>query len=80
MSEYTVTRAECGVWMADDANHISAARAIAEDAMRSLGMDTADFRTRDKIIMGIADRVGGMLDHVSRDPRPIGLTEAKLRA
>lgn len=52
------------VWMTDDQQHISAARAVAVDVMRCLGMDENDFRTRDKIIFAIIDRIDGMLDHV----------------
>ena len=52
------------VWMLDDQACISAARAVAVDAMRSIGIHEGDWHTRDKIIMAISDRINGMLDHV----------------
>jgi hypothetical protein len=60
---YAVT-AHGSVWMVDDQTCISAARAVAVDTMRALGMDEGDWRTRDNIIMAISDRINGMLDHV----------------
>jgi hypothetical protein len=60
---YAVT-SHGSVWMTDDQACISAARAVAVDAMRSLGMDEGDWRTRDNIIMAISDRINGMLEYV----------------
>lgn len=50
------------VWMTVEP-HISASRAVAVDVMRCLGIDENDFRTRDKIIFSISDRIDGMLDY-----------------
>lgn len=46
----------------------SAARALAEDMMRVTGLMGGhdDWRTRDKIILAISDRLAGMLDWTAR--------------
>lgn len=56
---------EGGVWMVKDN---SAARALAEDMMRVTGLMGGhdDWRTRDKIILAISDRLAGMLDWTAR--------------
>ena len=56
-----------GVWMASTDNSESAARRVAVDCMFALGLDPSDFKTRDKIITGISDRIDGMLNYLSRD-------------
>ncbi len=60
--KYEVSRHESGVWASDENPAESASRLVAIDAMVALGLDPNDFRTRDKIITGISDRINGMLD------------------
>lgn len=65
MKTETVVTLHGSVWMTD--NQTSAARALAVDAMRALGMNEGDWRTRDTIIMGINDRINRMLDQVRNE-------------
>lgn len=59
-------RSECGVWMESSESSQSIARAIAVDVMRALGLDHInDFRTRDKIICAIGNRVDRTLDEAT---------------
>ena len=63
--EYSASRSGCGIWMSSYRG-MSVSRMIAVDVMRALGLDPSDFRTRDKIINGINDRVNGTLDSISK--------------
>lgn len=64
---YAAVRSDVGVWMSDPARCESVARMVAIDAMIALGLDQNDFRTRDKIIGGISDRVNGTLNSVANE-------------
>ena len=67
-NEYDADRSSVGVWMSVRSPAYSVSRLIALDVMRTLDIDPADFRTRDKIINGISDRVNGTLDAVDLQP------------
>ena len=64
--EYSATRSGDGIWMSDAKQWCSVSRMIAIDVMMAMGLDPNDFRTRDKIINGINDRVNGTLDSISQ--------------
>lgn len=49
-------------WMTGGYPDKTASRAIAEDVMLALNIDPQDWRTRDKLIDAIYERVNGMLD------------------
>lgn len=57
-------RSSVGVWMDGDSSK-SISRVIAIDCMLALGLDPDDWRTRDKIIMGICRGVDEVLDQAS---------------
>ena len=63
-SEYASEQSNRGVWMSVASPYESVSRLIAIDAMKALDLDPNDFRTRDKIINGINNRVNGTLDAV----------------
>ena len=63
--KYAVTRHETGVWTSRGNPVESASRLVAIDAMVAMGLDSGDFRKRDKIISAICERVDGMLDHAA---------------
>lgn len=61
-----VTRSKEGVWMHDQERFKSVARMVAIDCMIALGLDHInDFRTRDKIIIAISDRINLALDQAT---------------
>lgn len=63
-----VVRSDVGVWMHDESRCESVSRMVAVDCMMALGLDHInDFRTRDKIITAISDRINRALDEVADD-------------
>ena len=66
MKKFKVRRSPEGVWLTDGGRYESVARAVAVDAMRALGLDPNDYRTRDKIIAGIHVRLEGSLDYLDQ--------------
>jgi len=60
-----ITKSNTGVWMHDEKRCESVSRMVAIDVMITLGLDPADFRTRDKIINGIHDRINRSLDEAA---------------
>lgn len=62
---YTASRSDVGVWMHSEERTESVARMVAIDAMVALGLNPNDFKTRDKIIGAISDRINATLDHVN---------------
>jgi hypothetical protein len=61
-----VVRSDVGVWMNDESRCESVARMVAVDCMMALGLDHInDFRTRDKIIVAISDRINRALSEVA---------------
>ena len=61
---YPATRSDVGVWMYNEERTESVSRMVAIDAMIALGLNPEDFKTRDKIIVAISDRINGTLEHV----------------
>lgn len=56
------------VWMTDIGDEsVSVSRLVAVDAMRALGLDPNDFRTRDKIIMAISGTINAAMDTACGD-------------
>lgn len=71
--QFFAKRSSVGVWMFDEYRCESVARMVAIDTMIALGLDPHDFRTRDKIITGISERINGTLDCVTGwDDEPQG--------
>ena len=63
---YTAIR-QGRTWMASPDRCESVSRMVAIDAMIALGLDPADFRTRDKLILAINPRINGTLDFVANE-------------
>jgi len=64
---YPAVRSDVGVWMADEERCESVARMVAIDAMIALGLDPREFKTRDRVITAISDRINGTLDTVAKE-------------
>ena len=67
IKQVPVHKSESGVWMASCSEYTSAARLVAEEAMRALGIDVSDFRKRDAVINAICGPVEGMLEYASKN-------------